>query len=150
MDAAAYFARDWGYVAVNSQNLIEAYNQQAVLLLGGKWETGLVVTTLMPWLRKDWLCRQSLLRVVKTSISDKYLLHIIWDGEKGGWNLFFRSASDYNDSDHLWCEVAGSIIGVQRFIDTSYDGIIVADGQGNYTGGQRCLYPGFLDCRQPV
>jgi PAS domain S-box-containing protein len=131
MEAAACFVQDWGYVTVNSEKIIEDYNRTAELLMAGKWEKGIAVTVVMPWLRKDWLCHQTLLRVIKTSLSDKYLLHIYWDSDNDSWHLFFRSASDYYDGDHLWCEVAGSIIGVQRFIDTSYDGIIVADGLGN-------------------
>lgn len=123
------FRNEWSLLIVDDQLVIRDCNQFASCYIGSGHE-GSKVTAVIPWLRPDWFTKELSPRLVKTSLNEKILLEIAMDIERPGWFLIcFRKVSDYADSEHLWCEVADSIIGVQRFIDTSYDGIVVADGQ---------------------
>ena len=47
------------------------------------------------------------------------------------FSLFFRNLKEYHNIEHLWCEVSDEIISLQKFIDSSSDGMTVTDGQGN-------------------
>ena len=126
-----FLSNFWAHLKVDDSNIIRFANDAALKWAGQSHIIGTSVMSCLPWFRYDWLMRQKGHRVVKTSLVGKIILDIIPEQERPGWyHLFFRSVEDYDDPGHLWCEVAGSIIGVQRFIDTSYDGIFVADGQG--------------------
>jgi PAS domain S-box-containing protein len=119
----------WCYLKVDSNGLILSANERAAELLGEALIIGSHVKPVLPWLRKSWFGRKFSSRIVKTSISDKYLLDIIKAADEPDcYHVLFRNFYEYQDLEHLWCEVADSIIGVQRFIDTSYDGIMVTDG----------------------
>lgn len=125
-----HFKNEWALITVDEQLVIRNCNEIAEACIGFK-PAGRDVTTVIPWLRADWLKNELSPRLVKTSLDEKILLEISVDSTRSDWFLIcFRKVSDYADSEHLWCEVADSIIGVQRFIDTSYDGIVVADGNG--------------------
>jgi PAS domain S-box-containing protein len=121
----------WVYLVIDESNTVRFANELALKFACQPRVIGSSVLDSVPWFRCDWLKGHSEHRVVKTSLERKFLLDIIPDLQRKGWyHLFFRSVEDYDDPGHLWCEVADSIIGVQRFIDTSYDGIFVANGQG--------------------
>ncbi|MDR3564067.1 MAG: sigma 54-interacting transcriptional regulator [Negativicutes bacterium] len=125
------FTPGWCYLKIDGDGLIFHANERAVSVLGDLVDTESKITSVLPWFRRSWLREDSYPRLVKTSISEKILLDIVGDDQKAGsYHIFFRNFNDYHDSDHLWCEAGDSIIGVQRFIDTSYDGIVVADGSG--------------------
>jgi hypothetical protein len=80
---------------------------------------------------KSWFSEASIPRLVKTSISEKVLLDILPDNEESDcFHIYLRNFVDYRDLDHLWCEESDSVISVQRFIDTSYDGIVISDAKG--------------------
>jgi len=126
-----FLSNFWVHLKVDDSNIIRFANDVALKLPSQVQLIGNSIMDCFPWFRYDWITQQNGHRVVKTSLVGKIILDIILDQERAGWyHLFFRSVADYDDPGHLWCEVAGSIIGVQRFIDTSYDGIFVADGQG--------------------
>ena len=119
----------WAYLQIDADGIILAANERAGVLLGDALSIGRPVATALPWLRKSWFRHELSSRIVKTSISEKYLLDVIADKSQGsGFHIYFRNYYEYQDLDHLWCEAADAIIGVQRFIDTSYDGMLVADG----------------------
>ncbi len=121
----------WCHLIIDQDALVRSANEKARLLLAAETLIGSRVMTVLPWLRLNWLSGELVPRLVKTSISEKVLLDIIPVEENPGWHeVYFRRFNDYNDTDHLWCEVADSAIGVQKFIDTFYDGIVVSDGQG--------------------
>ena len=124
-----YRCENWAYLQVDSAGEIKEANERAAVLLDDDLVLGRHVSKVLPWLRNSWFNRESSSRVVKTSICEKYLLDIIADSDKNkGFHVYFRNYYEYQDMDHLWCEVADAIIGVQRFIDTSYDGMLIADG----------------------
>ncbi|MDR3588100.1 MAG: sigma 54-interacting transcriptional regulator [Negativicutes bacterium] len=121
----------WCHLIVDQDSVVRSANEKARLLLTGQPLIGCRLAQVLPWLRLNWLSGDLIPRLVKTSISEKVLLDVIPVEEKPGWNeVFFRRFNDYNDIDHLWCEVADTTIGVQKFIDTFYDGIVVSDGLG--------------------
>jgi PAS domain S-box-containing protein len=124
-------ANYWAHVVVDEANMIRFANDKAATLLAGQDVSGKSLKTVLTWLRLDWFADKPIHKVAKTSLVDRYLLDIIPHAEQTGWfNVFFRKVDDYDNPNHLWCEAADAIIGVQRFIDTSYDGMEVADGQG--------------------
>lgn len=126
----AYLKKEWALLIIDEKLSIRECNQIASKYIGSQ-VAGRNVANVLPWLRADWLKKEQSPRIVKTSLDEKILLEVSDYNETSGWFLIcFRKVSDYIDSEHLWCEVADSIIGVQRFIDTSYDGIVVADGNG--------------------
>lgn len=126
-----YMERFWGYLHIDKSGKIIAANQEAECLLENKPLVGNSSLHILPWLRLSWLNENSIPRIVKTSRSDKLLLDIIPDADdSNSFHLYFRQLLDFHDTDHLWCEVSDSIIGVQKFIDTSYDGVVVSDGTG--------------------
>lgn len=131
MNVEEFLSDFWVHLKVDNSNIIRSGNDVALKLPSQSQIIGNSVINCLPWFRYDWLTQLNGHRVVKTSLVKKIILDIVFDKERAGWyHLFFRSVEDYDDPGHLWCEVSGSIIGVQRFIDTSYDGIFVADGQG--------------------
>lgn len=126
-----YIDQCWGYLTIDKSGIIKFANQRASCLLDNKQLIGNNVMQILPWLRKNWFNEASVPRLVKTSISEKVLLDILPDNEELNCiHVYFRNFVDYRDSDHLWCEESDSIISVQRFIDTSYDGIVIADAKG--------------------
>ncbi len=126
-----HFNRYWGHMIVDNSGTIQFINRQGSIILGHTVLLGKNISQVLPWLRKTWLTDDPAPRLVKTSISEKLLLDILIDSNRHEWfHIFFRRLNDYNDTEHLWCEVADSIIGVQTFIDTSYDGMVVENGQG--------------------
>lgn len=119
----------WACLRIDADGTILAANERAEVLLGDALTIGSSVATALPWLRKSWFRHEISSRIVKTSISEKYLLDVIAEkSPKSGFRIYFRNYFEYQDLDHLWCEAADAIIGVQRFIDTSYDGMLVSDG----------------------
>lgn len=90
---------------------------------------GSQVVDFLPWFRLDWLTDQPCSRLIKSSVKDKFLIDI--HPEEDRYLLFFRNVNEYRNVEHLWCEVYNEIISVQKFIDASYDGVFVADGEGN-------------------
>ena len=131
MNVEEFLLNFWIHLEVDDFNIIRFANDGARKLTSQSRLIGNSVINCLPWFRYDWLTQQNGHRIIKTSLAGKIILDIVPDQERAGWyHLFFRSVEEYDDPGHLWCEVAGSIIGVQRFIDTSYDGIYVADGQG--------------------
>ncbi len=121
----------WAHVVVDEAHIIRFANDRAAGLLANQAVDGKNVKTILPWLRLDWFVDKAIHKVGKASLVDKYLLDIIPCADPPGWfDVFFRKIDEYDNPHHLWCEVADSIIGVQKFIDTSYDGMVVADGEG--------------------
>jgi PAS domain S-box-containing protein len=121
----------WGYILIDHQRIIRRANDKVLRCFNNRAVIDENVLELLPWLRADWLNSEPTPRLVKTSMTDKQLLDIYPDGTRSGWfHIFLRSFDDYKDTDHLWCEAEDLIIGVQKFIDTSYDGVIVENGQG--------------------
>jgi len=121
----------WCHLIIDHEAVVRSANEKARMLLKADSLIGSRVTEVLPWLRLNWLGGELVPRLVKTSMSEKVLLDIFPLEDNPGWNeVFFRRFGDFNDIDHLWCEVADSAIGVQKFIDTFYDGIVVSDGQG--------------------
>jgi PAS domain S-box-containing protein len=126
-----YIDQLWGYIYIKKSGKIKIASQRAGRLLANDQLVGSDSLQTLPWLRLSWLTEGSIPRIVKTSRSDKLLLDILPDTEDSNYfHLYFRKLNDYRDTDHLWCEVTDSIIGVQKFIDTSYDGVMISDGTG--------------------
>ena len=124
-------SREWTSLTIDDARTIQFTSPSVYEITDTQEVVGSALGEVFPWFRPEWLNNKMLPRLVKTSLTEKLLLEIIPDETRSGWlHIFFRSLADYCDTEHLWCEVAGSIIGVQRFIDTSYDGMVVADGQG--------------------
>lgn len=123
----------WCRLVINEDKKVEFANELAREKLPfADFELGDVFKVL-PWIRHGWLRSTPVHKIVKTSVEDRILLDIMPDPEKTGWyHLLFRDLDEYEDPGHLWCEVTDSVIGVQKFIDTSYDGIVVADGNGTF------------------
>lgn len=123
----------WCHIIINKDRKVQFANELARKKLPhADFEHGGVLKVL-PWVRYRWLRNEPVHKIVKTSITDKMLLDIIPDPDNEGWHhLLFRNVDQYDNTDHLWCEVADSVIGVQKFIDSSYDGIVVADGKGAF------------------
>ncbi|MBP2639747.1 MAG: norR 28 [Firmicutes bacterium] len=88
------------------------------------------ITKKLSWFRLEWLSNSPMSRIVKTSVQDKYLLDVFPISETR-FSLFFRNLKEYHNVEHLWCEVSDEIISLQKFIDSSSDGMTVTDGQGN-------------------
>lgn len=126
-----YLDQYWAYLKVDTNGTILLANERAVALIGDILKTGENITQVLPWLRTSWLGQECSSRIVKASVNVKYILDILVDSENlDVFHLYFRSYHDYLDSEHLWCEVGGAAIGVQKFIDTSYDGMVISDGTG--------------------
>ena len=126
---ANYNCKHWAYLKIDAEGKILAANECAEKFLGKALVIGDHVSRALPWLRKSWFGAVVTSRILKTSASEKYLLDIIADKyENSIFHIYVRNYYEYQDNDHLWCEVADAIIGVQRFIDTSYDGMMIADG----------------------
>lgn len=121
--------RHWAHLVIDEAKIIREANDKAGCLLDNRELVGKHVKVALPWLRLEWLASRPVHKVAKTSLVDKYLLDILPDPRGSGWfDLLLRDTDEYDDPNHLWCEVADSIIGVQKFIDTSYDGMVVSDG----------------------
>lgn len=126
----SYRFKEWAYLQVDPVGKITRANERAIALSDESTLLGSHISIILPWLRSSWFNRESSSRIVKTSISEKYLLDIFADYDKSrGFHVYFRNYYEYQDMEHLWCEAADAIISVQRFIDTSYDGMLIADGQ---------------------
>jgi PAS domain S-box-containing protein len=124
-------AQHWGYLYIDRAGSIKSANQIALSILDDKTIVGKNVLKALPWFRISWLRDDSVPRIVKTSITEKVLLEILTDNENVDcFHVYLRNYFDFHDSDHLWCEASDSIIGVQKFIDTSFDGVVVSDGAG--------------------
>lgn len=125
-----HFVKEWSLIAIDDKLVVREANSNVAILIGYD-PVGRTITNVISWFRTDWLKIDMSPRIVKTSLDEKILFEVSIDSDRPGWYLLcFRKVSDYSDSEHLWCEAADTIIGVQRFIDTSYDGIVVADGKG--------------------
>ncbi len=119
----------WGYIRIDTEGKILLANRRSREWLGDAVAIGGHISKALPWLRKSWFRNPISSRIFKTSVSEKYLLDIFADDENlGQFHIYFRNYYEYQDIAHLWCESADAVIGVQRFIDTSYDGMVVADG----------------------
>lgn len=90
---------------------------------------GSQIVDFLPWFRLDWLTDHPCSRLIKGSLKDKFLIDIHPEEDK--YLLFFRNIKEYRNVEHLWCENYNEIISVQKFIDASYDGVFVSDGEGN-------------------
>lgn len=129
--AAGYPLSSWAYITVDDKKKVRYVNASASVILEHRAIIGENILDLLPWLRVNWFNDNPAPRLVKTSMTEKFLLDIYADKNRAGWfHVFLRPFSEFKDTEHLWCEVEDLIIGVQKFIDTSYDGMIVENGQG--------------------
>lgn len=129
--SSTYGTRYWGHVVVDNTYIIHFANEKAIHHSADQQPSGKSINTVLPWLRLEWFTDRAIHKVAKTSLVDKFLLEVIPKAAPIGWfDVFFRNIDEYDNAHHLWCEIADSIIGVQKFIDTSYDGMVVADGMG--------------------
>ncbi|MCM0760908.1 sigma 54-interacting transcriptional regulator [Sporomusa sphaeroides DSM 2875] len=128
-DSLVYFD-SWALVYVDSNGCIHAINEKAKcyfpeLIIGQE------IHKVFPWFREEWLYGNVKSRVVKTSQYVKVLMEIISDQHQDGYTyLLFKNVEEYRNLIHLWCEVEDSLIRLQPFIDNSYDGIIITNGDG--------------------
>lgn len=121
----------WCHLTIDDATIIRAANDQASSMLESTPLIGSQLTEAVSWFLLKWLRNEPVSRLVKTSISEKILLDIIpCKGKEGWFDIFFRRFNDFIDRAHLWCEDINGVISMQKFIDTSCDGIVVSDGEG--------------------
>lgn len=124
-----YF-ESWAMISTDSNCCIHAINEKAKCYFP-EVIIGQEIYKNFSWFREEWLTGKSKSRVVKTSQYRKVLMEIISDYRNDGFTyLFFKNVDEYRNLIHLWCEVEDSLIRLQPFIDNSYDGIIITNGDG--------------------
>lgn len=124
-----YF-ESWAMISTDSNCCIHAINEKAKCYFP-EVIIGQEIYKNFSWFREEWLTGKSKSRVVKTSQYRKVLMEIISDHRNDGFTyLFFKNVDEYRNLIHLWCEVEDSLIRLQPFIDNSYDGIIITNGDG--------------------
>lgn len=120
----------WALVYVDYSGLICSMNEKAETYFP-ELTSGKLFHECYPWFRKEWLNEKIKARVVKSSQYTKLLMDIIPDDDQDSHiYLLFRKVDEYRNLIHLWCEVEDSLIRLQPFIDNSYDGVIITNGDG--------------------
>jgi PAS domain S-box-containing protein len=124
-----YF-ESWAMICTDNSGCIHAINEKAKRYFP-EVITGQKIYKNLPWFREEWLTGKVKSRVVKTSLYRKALMEIVSDYQNDGFiYLLFKNVDEYRNLIHLWCEVEDSLIRLQPFIDNSYDGIIITNGDG--------------------
>lgn len=119
----------WATVVLDETYHVKEFNEKAREFLPDGTVLKRPIYELWSWLRLDWLTHQDS-RIIKISPQKKLLLDIYPAEQEKLVYLFLRQVDEYRNTDHLWCEVQDSLIGMQQFIDTCYDGVVITTGQG--------------------
>lgn len=121
----------WCHLTIDDSTIVRSANDQASSMLEPNPLIGAQLTEVASWFRLKWLKNVPVSRLIKTTISEKILLDVIPCQENQGWfDIYFRHLNDFIDRIHLWCEDINGVISLQKFIDTSCDGIVVSNGEG--------------------
>ncbi|SDF02440.1 FAD-dependent oxidoreductase [Sporomusa acidovorans] len=130
IEYGAHLVPELGFVYIDRNGCIHAMNEKAKSYFL-ELVTGQTFYKIYPWFRNDWLNGKVKARLVKTSQDVKVLMDIIPDPKQEEYiYLLFKNVDEYRNLIHLWCEVEDSLIRLQPFIDNSYDGVIITNGDG--------------------
>lgn len=118
--------RDWAVLTVKDNRIV--YFDDKFEDYFGIPSIGSTPLASLRWFRNKWLSDGESI-FLKTSPEDLFLMEVMEQND-GSINFYFKRVTEFRSTQHLWCEPEEQVIRLQRFIDTSHDGIIVSDKDG--------------------